>query len=57
MAGDTYHRAAVLMAGEYGDIDAWAAVLAAMDAPPDETITAPKRVPSSKASKATIMRP
>ena len=51
MAGDMYHRAAVLMAGDYDDIDEWAAMLAAMDAPPDETLTAPNMVPPTKPAK------
>ena len=51
MAGDMYHRAAVLMAGDYDDIDEWAAMLAAMDAPPDETLTAPKMAPPAKPAK------
>ena len=46
-----YHRAAVLMAGDYDDIDEWAAMLAAMDAPPDETLTAPKMAPPAKPAK------
>ena len=51
MAGDMYHRAAVLMAGDYDDIDEWAAMLAAMDAPPDETLTAPKMALPAKPAK------